>query len=215
MQDSEPLGLQLRGQQAHARHVAAGPVHASDETDLHGIAADGEDGRDVGRCGLGRERGRLATGRDQHGWIELDDLGCQRRKPFIVAFGPAVGNRRVLAFDVAGLGEPLAESGDDAGRILRRPAAQEADDRLAALLLRKGGPQCKSGENPKKIAASHGRASRFGSALLLPRRIRPGCVAWLPVRILRIGWADYAATTADGSDANASTISFVVTMALA
>jgi hypothetical protein len=60
---SEPLRLHESRQQCNARHIAAWPIKACDQTELHGIAADPEHDRDRRGRSLRCERRRLTPGR--------------------------------------------------------------------------------------------------------------------------------------------------------
>ena len=87
-------------------------------------------------CGrsFGRKRGRIAPKRGDYGHATADEVGHERWQAIVLALQPMVLDRRVLALDVAGFVESFTERSDLAQRGVRRPAADEADDRQRRLL---------------------------------------------------------------------------------
>ena len=57
--------------------------------------------------------------RDDHGHLTADQIGRQRRQSIVLALGPAVFDRDVLALDIAGFVQALPERGHN-GTQLRR-----------------------------------------------------------------------------------------------
>jgi hypothetical protein len=103
------------------------------------VGADNEDNRDRrGRLFCRQCRWRPATRRD-HVDLATDEIRGQRRQLIIVALGPAVFDRYVLFFEVAGLAQSSAERGQIRGRRTGRPALEVADYRHRLLLRTRGG----------------------------------------------------------------------------
>src|SRR5262245_45032239 len=68
----------------------------------------------IGICGgrgFGRTCSKRATGRGDYGYAAADKVGHQRRQPLVLTAEPVVLHRNVLAFDVAGFAQALAEGG--------------------------------------------------------------------------------------------------------
>ena len=106
---------------------------SGDETHPHGIFADSEDDRYC--CGrrFGRKRGSIAPECGDYRHATSDEVGHERWQAIVLALQPMI-HRRVLALDVAGFVESFTERTDLAHRGVRRPAADEADDRYRRLL---------------------------------------------------------------------------------
>ena len=134
MQQPQPLGRDLRDEKIDAGCVAARPGKAGDKTQLDRVFADAEDDRDCSGRSFGCKRGRIAAGRSDNGHATADEVGHERRQTIVLALQPMVLDRRVLALDVAGFVESFSERSDLAHRGVRRPAADEADDRHRRLL---------------------------------------------------------------------------------
>jgi hypothetical protein len=77
--------------------------------DLTGIAAGAENnGNGRGRR-LYRELGRSASAYEDYAYLLADQIGRQFRQSFVLTFTPTVFDRNILAFDIAGLLQALAE----------------------------------------------------------------------------------------------------------
>src|SRR5262249_43336952 len=63
-----------------------------------------------------------------------NQIGRQRREPVVLQLCPAIFDRHVLAFDVAGFVEAFVESGHDAGRLGGRACAEPSDHPRRPLL---------------------------------------------------------------------------------
>jgi hypothetical protein len=111
----QQLRCQLHVQRGHAGNIAARSVEAGNEANFHRVLGGREDDRNRRGCPLGGERRRCAK-RGDHGDLTTHQIGCLLRQPIIVALRPAVFDRHILAFDVTGLLQTLAERGD-VGRI--------------------------------------------------------------------------------------------------
>ena len=76
----------------------------------------------------------VTSGRDDHGDLSANQFGRQRRQPIELILGPAVFDRHVLALDIAGLLQALAECAQTvrvrrqaiACREIRSPASPAA-----------------------------------------------------------------------------------------
>ena len=106
----EPLGRQLDDEDADAREVAARPGETGDQAGRDRVVAADEDDRDRRGRVFAASADSAAARRDQ---IDLaaDEVGGQCGQPIIVALRPAVFDRHVLALDIAGFAQPLAERG--------------------------------------------------------------------------------------------------------
>jgi hypothetical protein len=96
-----------------------------------------KDDRDRRGCAFGREYRRAAGCRDYVD-VTIDEVGGQSGQPIIATLRPAVFDRHVLALDVAGLAEPLAERRQTLCTRVGRPGAQVADHRHHLLLRARG-----------------------------------------------------------------------------
>ena len=111
-----PLRSQLVREKIDSRQVAAGPGEAGDKAELHRVVADAEDDRG----GRGRSFGHLGSivagwrGDDRH--ATTHEVRHERRKAIELALQPVVLHRYVLALEVAGFIQALAERGGE-GRI--------------------------------------------------------------------------------------------------
>src|SRR6516164_6061871 len=131
-------------------------------------------------CGrsFGRKRGRIAPKRGDYGHATADEVGHERWQAIVLALQPMVLDRRVLALDVAGFVESFTERSDLAQRGVRRPAADEADDRQRRLLrARRERPRCRrAAEERDELAASHSITSSAATSSL-SGTVRPSIVA--------------------------------------
>src|SRR5215510_6096969 len=84
----------LHVQLGHARDVAAWPIEASDETELHRIAGGGEDNGNRRNRRFYRLHSR-AIG-DDHCHLTTNQLSRQRRHSVVLPASPAILNRHVL-----------------------------------------------------------------------------------------------------------------------
>ena len=103
------LVTDLAGDGADTGDILARAVVAGDQADFHWIRADREDDRD-GRCGgLGRARRSDVAGGANHGDLEVDQLGGERRQLAIVALAPAIFDPDILAFDETDVPKTLSK----------------------------------------------------------------------------------------------------------
>jgi len=111
VQEPESLCPELQAKVTEPGGVAARPVEAGDQADLHGVGANAEDNGNRRCRRLGRERrgGAARCHDDSHALA--NQLGRQRRQAIILALRPAIFDRDILTFDVTGFTQPLAECG--------------------------------------------------------------------------------------------------------
>ena len=88
--------------------IAARSGKACDKTHPDRVFADAEDDRDRRGRSFGRKRGRIGE-RGDHGHATAHEIGHERWQAIILALQPVVLNHYVLALDVAGFVEALAE----------------------------------------------------------------------------------------------------------
>jgi hypothetical protein len=81
---------------------------AGNQTKADRVSADGEKNGDRRCCFLGHQSG-LFGGRRDHGNLAANQIGRQLMQPIDLILGEAVRDRYVLALDVAGLLQALAE----------------------------------------------------------------------------------------------------------
>ena len=116
MQEPQPLGRQLLSKKIDAGRVAARPGKAGDQTQLDRVFADAEDDWDRRGRSFGRWRSKVAARRGDNGDATADEVGHERRQAIELAVQPVVLDRHVLALDVAGFIEALAERGAEIAR---------------------------------------------------------------------------------------------------
>ena len=66
----------------------------------------------------------LAT---DHGHLAADQLGRQRRQPIVLTFRPAIFDRDILALDITGFAQTLAERGNEVARLRPRTRREKPD----------------------------------------------------------------------------------------
>jgi hypothetical protein len=142
------------GERAHTRDIAAGPVQVGNQTDLDRVRAHEKDDRDALRRGFGRKRSRR---RDRHDHIHLarDQLGCHRRQPLVAAFSPAIVHRDVPPGNIACLTETLMKGRDILFPLVECGETDEADQWPGWLRTRcqrreRQAPECRD-----ELAPSH------------------------------------------------------------
>ena len=104
--------------------VAARPIEAGDETQPDRIVADWRRRSGiVAVAALAASAAGVAADRDDHGHLAADQIGRQRRQSIVLTLRPAVFDRHVLALDIAGFVQALAERARrmrDRRRAIRR-----------------------------------------------------------------------------------------------
>jgi len=111
VQQPQPLGGGLLGEKIDAGGVAGRAGQTVDQTQFDRVFADAEDDGDRGGRSFGRLGSIVSTGRGDHGHATADEVGHERRQAIELALQPVVLHRYVLAFNVAGFVEALAEPG--------------------------------------------------------------------------------------------------------
>src|SRR5262249_24769003 len=133
VQHFQPLRSYFYGQRGDAREVTARSIEAGDEALLDRIEAGREDDRNRRCCRLGH-RGRRNGAYGNHRHLTANQVGRECGQSIIVTLCPAIFDRNVLAFDVAGLLQTLAEGGHVTRVSLWRCAVEEPDHRHRRLL---------------------------------------------------------------------------------
>src|SRR5262249_41404458 len=117
----------LHVQLGHARDVAAWPIEASDETELHRIAGGGEDNGNRRNRGFYRLHSR-AIG-DDHCHLTTNQLSRQRRHSVVLPARPAILDRYVLTLDIACFLQALTKRAHHRRVCVRRCAVKKSDHR--------------------------------------------------------------------------------------
>ena len=131
--ESEPLGAELCNHGADSGDVVARAIVAGDEARLHRVLPHRENDRDRGGRGLGRLRGCGADRRYDDRHLTAHEVGCQLGHTSSVVMGPAIFDRDVAAFDVAGISpRPLRKASSRWKRLAgalawRKPITGTAD----------------------------------------------------------------------------------------
>jgi hypothetical protein len=105
----QPLRLQLGREKIDPRQVPARPREAGDQTKLDRVFADAEDDRNRSGRSFGCTRSKVAGWRGDDGHTTTHEVSHERRKAIELALQPVVLHRHVLALDIAGFVEALAE----------------------------------------------------------------------------------------------------------
>ena len=136
-QQLKPFGIQLAGEEADARKVAARPGEAGDQTLLDRVAAGDEDDWDCRRCVLRRLCSKVGACHDQ---IDLagNKVGGEGRDSIQATLRPAVFYRHVLSLGIAGFAQSVPECGHARCRLAGRRGAEVADHRRRLLLRAEG-----------------------------------------------------------------------------
>src|SRR5262249_36677908 len=74
------------------------------------------------------------SGRDDYRYLPANQFGRQLRQPLELTLSPAIFDRHVLALDIAGVLEALAECAHTVRKRVRRCTAEEPDHRHCRLL---------------------------------------------------------------------------------
>src|SRR5262249_23986424 len=103
----QPLRPYLRVQRRYAPDVAARSGEARDKAKSDRLGRYLEyDRTRRGRC-LARQCRRSATRRGNHGYLTTDEIGRQWPQSIVLAVRPAIFDRHVAAFDIAGFAQTL------------------------------------------------------------------------------------------------------------
>jgi hypothetical protein len=107
----QPLGGELPGDEGHAGQVSARSAQARDEPDVDRIGTGHENDRNRLRRGLGGERPIDGAGRNDDGYATLHQIGRQPRQPIILILREAILDTEVAALDKPGFLQASAERG--------------------------------------------------------------------------------------------------------
>src|SRR5262249_25436280 len=179
MQQPKPLCPKFRRQDGDTGHVAARPVETGNAAELNRVAAGCEDDRDRRSRRLGRNcRGGVT--RSDHCHLTAYKIGCEVGQSIVLVLRPAILDRHVLAFDVAGFTSALPECGQKVRIVGRRQAAEKPDHRHRRLLrARRERPRdYRAAEQRNEIAPPHSITSS-ASASSLSGTVRPSVFAVL------------------------------------
>jgi hypothetical protein len=139
-QEFQPLRRQLTAEEINPCQVAARLGEAGDKTEPDRVFGRDEDNRDRRGCRLGGQRRRTICGSDHR-----DPTGHQfaghRRKPIDLVLGKAIGDRHVLALDIAGRFQALAKPAQTVRERVRRSGVEKPDDRHRLLRARRARPK--------------------------------------------------------------------------
>jgi hypothetical protein len=103
-----PLSHQLSLQKRYARDIASRAVEAGEEPRLDRVNTVGEDDRN-GRGGHLGDKCRRGTRCDDHIHLAMNQIGGEPRQSVVLAFRPAIFDRRIPAFDIADFVEASPE----------------------------------------------------------------------------------------------------------
>src|SRR5262249_6508678 len=105
--------------------VTPWPTQAVDESNRDRVSGRSKYNRNRRGRSLGRQR-RRSAGRGHHDHSTTTQIGRQHRQPVILAVCPAILDRHVLAFDVAGFVQAAMECGQKRRIGVTRPAIEVA-----------------------------------------------------------------------------------------
>src|SRR5262249_17236825 len=115
------------------------------------------------RARLGCECRSGTSGRNDYRYLPANQFGRQLRQPLVLTLSPAIFDRHVLALDIAGVLEALAECAHTVRKRVRRCTAEEPDHRHGRLLCaRRERPRgCRAAEQRDEFAPLHVRHGDF------------------------------------------------------
>src|SRR5262245_48491936 len=119
--------------------------------------------------------------RSDHGHLTAYQIGCEVGQSVVLVLRPAILDRHVLALDVAGFTNALAECGQILCTIGRRRAAEEPDHRHRRLLrARREWPRCRpAAEKRDELAPLHHSITSSARASSVAGTSRPSAFAAL------------------------------------
>src|SRR5262249_40033792 len=142
------------------------PVEAGNKTNW--IEAYLKDDRYCRRCSLGRERCWYAARRGDDRHLTAHQFSSQRGQSIELILRPAIFDRDVLTFDVAGFVQASIKRGHAVAAGFERATVQEPDSRHRGLLCaRRERPRGRAADEHDERAALHSitssaRASKVG-----------------------------------------------------
>jgi hypothetical protein len=157
MQQPQPLCTELLGEVAHAGQIAARPIETGDQTKFDRVAAHAEHDRNRRCRGFGSQRrANAAAGQSDDIDSAADEIGDQCRQALVAGVAEAVFDRDVVALDVAGLRQTLAERHLALRVGIGRAGVQVADHRHRRLLRARGErPSDRTADERDELATSH------------------------------------------------------------
>src|SRR5262245_5034856 len=166
MQNSEPLGPNLRTHGTDTGDVTARSVQAGDEAKIDRVAAGAEDDRNCRGAGFGSERGWCRTGTDDDGNAATDQIGRQFRQPLGFIVRPSVFDLYVAALKEADFTQAFAECREHRCAGLGRTSVEISDHRHWRLLR-----TCR--DRPRRRRAAEQRDERAAPHVwMAPRKTR-------------------------------------------
>jgi hypothetical protein len=155
VQKCQPLRVVLTREKIDPRQISTRPGEAVDKTELDRVFADTKDDRDHRGRSFGHLSSVIARGRGNNGHATTHEVSHERRKAIELALQPVVLHRYILALEVAGFIEALAERGGK-GRI-GWSGIDEPDNRHSRLLrARRERPRrCAAEQRDERAAAAH------------------------------------------------------------
>src|SRR5262245_4581685 len=184
VQEPQPLGDDLLGEEIDASRVAAGPRQAGDKAKLDRVYSHLEDNRDRRGRRFGHER-RFVAECGNHGDPPPDEIGHERGQAIVAAIEPMVLDRHVLAFGVADFLEAFTKRSSLACGAFRPPGADESDYRHCRLLCaRHHRPRRRrAAEQRDKLAPHHHSITSSARASSVGGTSRPSDLAVLRLMI--------------------------------
>src|SRR5260370_28959814 len=155
VQEFQPLCGQLIIEKVDARRVAARPSEAGNKAESDRVFGGEKDDRDRRGCRLGRQRTTCKCG--DHRDLTANQVGRQLRQPIYLILGEAVDDRHVIALDIAGVFETLAEYAQTVRARVSSCGVEPPDHRHRRLLrARRKRPRCHcAAEQRDELAAFH------------------------------------------------------------
>ena len=122
-QKFQPFCGQLGIEKINACQIAAGRARLATRASLTGSSDVMKTMGSVVVAALAANVRRITSGSGNHRDLPADQIGCHRRQPIGLVFGPAIFDRDVLAFDIAGLLKSLPKCAHALRVTVRRQAA--------------------------------------------------------------------------------------------
>src|SRR5262249_17179435 len=122
---------QFGGEKVQAGRVAARPIKAFDQAELHWIIRGNKDDRDRRSCRLGGQA-RSKAADCNHSYAALDQICKESRQPLKFTLGPTILDSNIAPLSVTGISQPTPECGY-VGSV-RRGAADKSDQWHRRLL---------------------------------------------------------------------------------
>ena len=155
-QKLQPLGPHRTCQETNAREIAVGPREVGYQTEANRVSTAGEDNWYRRRRRLGCERLRGAS-RDDYYDLSTSQLGSELWQLIVLIVRPAVFDGDVLALDITGSPEALAECAHTVRKPFRRSEVEDSNHRRRRLLRarRKRPRYRRAAQQRDELAPSH------------------------------------------------------------